>query len=131
MDGYGMDISMLRGPVVKVVLVSSPMGGPRERLSGVETEQRLSLSEKGGAFLTRYYEMEEDEEWHTRTIREKLHADRKTVRAVMEGILESLPRLECVLADDAGDWELILEDSKGNRCRAYGTLEGGLHGGAF
>ena len=37
MDGFGMDISMLRGPVVKVVLVSSPMGGPRERPSGVET----------------------------------------------------------------------------------------------
>lgn len=123
MDGYGMDISMLRGPVVKVVLVSSPIGGRRGRLYGVETEQRLSLSEKGGASLTRYYEMEEDEEWHSRTIREKLHADRKTVRAVMEGILECLPHLECVRADDAGDWELILEDSKGNRCRAYGTLE--------
>ncbi|WP_297040454.1 hypothetical protein [uncultured Dialister sp.] len=124
MDGYGMDISMLRGPVVKVVLVSSPIGGRRGRLYGVETEQRLSLSEKGGAFLTRYYEMEEDEEWHIRTIRGKLRANRKTVRAVMEGILESLPHLQCVLADDAGDWELILEDSKGNRCRAYGTLEG-------
>lgn len=124
MDGYGMDISMLRGPVVKVVLVSSPIGGRRPRLYGVETEQRLSLSEKGGASLTRYYEMEEDEEWHTRTIREKLHADRKTVRAVMDGILECLPHLQCVRADDAGDWELILEDSKGNRCRAYGTLEG-------
>lgn len=35
MDGYGMDISMLRGPVVKVVLVSSPIGGRRGRLSGV------------------------------------------------------------------------------------------------
>lgn len=62
MDGYGMDISMLRGLVVKVVLVSSPIGGRRPRLYGVETEQRLSLSEKGGASLTRYYEMEEDEE---------------------------------------------------------------------
>lgn len=101
-----------------------PIGGRRPRLYGVETEQRLSLSKKDGASLTRYYEMEEDEEWHNRTIREKLRADRKTVRAVMEGILECLPRLECVLADDAGGWELILEDSKGNRCRAYGTLEG-------
>lgn len=124
MDGYGMDISMLRGPVVKVVLVSSPIGGRRGRLYGVETEQRLSLSEKGGAWLTRYYEMEEDEEWHNRTIREKLCANRKTVRAVMDGILECLPHLQCVPADDAGDWELILEDDKGNRCRAYGTLEG-------
>lgn len=101
-----------------------PIGGRRPRLYGVETEQRLSLSEKGGASLTRYYEMEEDEEWHTRTIREKLHADRKTVRAVMDGILECLPHLQCVPADDAGDWELVLEDSKGNRCRAYGTLQG-------
>lgn len=124
MDRYGMDTSMLRGPVVKVVLVSSPIGGKRVRLYGVETEQRLSLSEKGGAWLTRYYDRSEDEDWHSRTIKEKLHGGRKTVQAVMEGILECLPHLECALADDAGEWELILEDDKGNRCRAYGTLQG-------
>lgn len=122
MDRYGVDTSMLRGPVVKVVLLSGPLGGPRVRVSGEEEEQRLTLSEKGGAWLTRYYAMKDGYEWQERSMRERLHADRETVRTLIEAVVESLLHLDCGMACDAGNWELILEDDQDNKCRAYGSV---------
>lgn len=48
MDGYGMDISMLRGPVVKVVLVSSPIGGRRGGSTGWKRSSGFLCRKRAG-----------------------------------------------------------------------------------
>lgn len=121
MDGYGMDTSMLRGPVVLVSLKSLPYGETEENVPG-EEQQQLFLSETEGAWLMRWYTRTGDEEWLTRGIRETIHVDLKTVKVLIDEVLAGLSHLDSRRTNDPGMWELVLEDEKENKCSVSGSM---------
>lgn len=121
MDGYGMDISMLRGPVVLVSLKSLPYGETEENVPG-EEQQQLFLSETEGAWLMRWYTRTGDEEWLTRGIRETIRVDLKTVKVLIDEVLAGLSHLDSRRTNDPGMWELVLENEKENKCSVSGSM---------
>lgn len=88
---------------------------------GEEIQQRLSVSDNGGVWLTRYYFTNKDDNLHY-IKKEKISADKETIQRILDAVKQDLEDYEPDHVLDAGYWDISVTNTEGKSTAFEGSL---------
>lgn len=114
-------ILALKGTLKKFILTSNVFSyGPYPK-EGEEVQQKLSISDNGSIWLTRYTFSRKDNNTHYKS-KEKIPSNPETNKRILDSIRDALEKYEYDPVLDAGYWNIVVTNTNGKTIKLSGSL---------
>ncbi|MDD6259313.1 MAG: hypothetical protein PUA69_08695, partial [Erysipelotrichaceae bacterium] len=90
-------------------------------MEGEEVQQKLSVSDNGSVWLTRYTFSRKDNDTHYKS-KEKIPSNTETNKRILNAIRDALEKYEYDPVFDAGYWKIIVTNTNGKIIKLSGAL---------
>lgn len=112
---------ILKEPLQKFILTSNVFSyGPLPQ-EGEEVQQKLSVSDNGSVWLTRYTFSRKDNDTHYK-VKEKILSDPETNKRILDAMKHTLEEYKYDPVLDAGYWNIDVTNTDGKTIKLSGSL---------
>lgn len=112
---------VLKKPLHKFKLTSNIFAYGPMPSDGMEVQQKLSVSDNGSIWLTRYYFSWKDNDTHCKS-KEKIPADKKTIQRILEAIRQAMEEYQYDPVLDGGYWNISVTNTDNKSVSLEGSV---------